>query len=105
MYTRNEYLTSGNGQKAYAAQCLDSIEWNKKVGGDIANELHKKLLPYYSEFVMPYLNILPLLESGYLGTVKEIASTLKPEIESLKDIQLWLIDAVTEADELSKEEK
>ena len=69
MYTRDEYLTSGNGQKAYAAQCLDSIEWNKKVGGDIANELHKKLLPYYSEFVMPYLNILPLLESGYLGTV------------------------------------
>ena len=51
---------------------------------------------------MPYLNILPLLESGYLGTVKEIASSLQPEIESLKDIQLWLIESVTEADELSK---
>lgn len=105
MYTRDEYLTSGNGQKAYAAQCLDSIEWNKYIGGEISNELHKKLLPYYAEFVMPFKDILPLLESGYLGTVKEIASTLKPEIESLKDIQKWLIKSVNEADELSKEEK
>lgn len=101
MFKRKEYLTSGDSRKAYAAQCMNKIEWNKYIGGEISNKLHEKLLPYHSGYVLPFKDILPLLEAGYLGTVKEMTESFNPEIDELKDIQKWLLESITEADELS----
>lgn len=101
MYKRKEYLISGDSRKAYAAQCMCKIEWNKYIGGEISNKLHEKLLPYHYEYVIPFKDILPLLEAGYLGTVKEMTESFNPEIDELKDVQKWLLESITEADELS----
>ena len=76
------------------------LDWNYSIAPVIDRDLHEKLLDIKSDEVLPFVQLLPLISSGYFGTAIDIlerTDTTNSELIVIKD---WLISALTEAREV-----
>lgn len=76
------------------------LDWNYAIAPVIDRDLHEKLLDIKSDEVLPFVQLLPLISSGYFGTAIDIlerTDTTNSELIVIKD---WLISALTEAREV-----
>ena len=76
------------------------LDWNYAIAPVIDRDLHEKLLDIKSDEVLPFVQLLPLISSGYFGTAIDIleqTDTTNSELIVIKD---WLISALTESREV-----
>lgn len=99
MYKRNEYLQSTDTIKQAMALSNEGLNWNYKIAPLIDRDLHEKLLPFDSKLLMDFIQILPLIRSGYFDTAKSLVQNLTVD-ESLNDVKQWLIQTLNEANEV-----
>lgn len=100
MYSRNEYLESTDCKKQCLARNNEGLDWNYAIAPAIDRDLHEKLLKIDSSEVLPFIQLLPLISSGYFGTAIEILQGLTAETESLAEVKEWLIASLDEAREV-----
>lgn len=97
MYSRNEYLASTNCRKQNMARDNKGLDWNYAIAPKIDRDLHEKLLNVPASDVLPFIQLLPLISSGYFGTAIEILQGLTAETELLAEVKEWLITSLSEA--------
>ena len=100
MYSRKEYLNSTECKKQNLARDNKGLDWNYAIAPRIDRDLHEKLLAVSSSEVLPFIQLLPLIRSGYFGTALEILEGIIPETDTLAVLKSWAIDALTEAREV-----
>lgn len=100
MYSRKEYLESTDCKKQCLARNNEGLNWNYAIAPKIDRDLHEKLLKIDSSEVLPFIQLLPLISSGYFGTAVEILQGLTAETESLAEVKGWLIASLDEAREV-----
>lgn len=100
MYSRKEYLESTDCKKQCLARNNEGLDWNYAIAPKIDRDLHEKLLKIDSSEVLPFIQLLPLISSGYFGTAIEILQGLTAETESLAEVKGWLIASLDEAMEV-----
>lgn len=100
MYSRKEYLESTDCKKQCLARNNEGLDWNYAIAHRIDRDLHEKLLKIDSSEVLPFIQLLPLISSGYFGTAIEILQGLTAETESLAEVKGWLIASLDEAREV-----
>lgn len=100
MYSRKEYLESTNCREQNLARDHEGLDWNYAIAPKIDRDLHEKLLTIDSSEVLPFIQLLPLISSGYFGTAIEILQGLTAETESLAEVKGWLIASLDEAREV-----
>ena len=100
MYSRNEYLESTDCKQQCLARNNEGLDWNYAIAPKIDRDLHEKLLNIDSSEVLPFIQLLPLISSGYFGTAIEILQGLTAETESLAEVKEWLIASLDEAREV-----
>ena len=100
MYSRKEYLHSTNCRKQNMARDNKGLDWNYAIAPKIDRDLHEKLLKIDRSEVLPFIQLLPLISSGYFGTAIEILQGLTAETESLAEVKGWLIASLDEAREV-----
>lgn len=100
MYSRKEYLESTDCKKQCLARNNEGLDWNYAIAPKIDRDLHEKLLKIDSSEVLPFIQLLPLISSGYFGTAVEILHGLTAETESLAEVKGWLIASLDEAREV-----
>lgn len=100
MYSRKEYLESTDCKKQCLARNNEGLDWNYAIAPKIDRDLHEKLLKIDSSEVLPFIQLLPLISSGYFGTAIEILNGLTAETESLAEVKGWLIASLDEAREV-----
>lgn len=100
MYSRKEYLESTDCKKQCLARNNEGLDWNYAIAPAIDRDLHEKLLKIDSSEVLPFIQLLPLISSGYFGTAIEILQALTAETESLAEVKEWLITSLDEAREV-----
>lgn len=100
MYSRKEYLESTDCKKQCLARNNEGLDWNYAIAPKIDRDLHEKLLKIDSSEVLPFIQLLPLISSGYFGTAIEILQGLTAETESLAEVKGWLIASLDEAREV-----
>ena len=79
---------------------LGCVLWCYFIYLKIDRDLHEKLLKIDSSEVLPFIQLLPLISSGYFGTAIEILQGLTAETESLAEVKEWLISSLSEAREV-----
>lgn len=100
MYSRKEYLESTDCKQQCLARNNEGLDWNYAIATKIDRDLHEKLLNIDSSEVLPFIQLLPLISSGYFGTAIEILQGLTAETESLAEVKEWLIASLDEAREV-----
>ena len=100
MYSRKEYLESTDCKKQCLARNNEGLDWNYAIAPKIDRDLHENLLKIDSSEVLPFIQLLPLISSGYFGTAIEILHGLTAETESLAEVKGWLIASLDEAREV-----
>lgn len=100
MYSRKEYLESTDCKKQCLARNNEGLDWNYAIAPKIDRDLHEKLLKIDSSEVLPFIQLLPLISSGYFGTAIEILQGVTAETESLAEVNGWLIASLDEAREV-----
>lgn len=100
MYSRKDYLASTDCSKQCLARNNEGLDWNYAIAPAIDRNLHEKLLEVDSEDVLPFIQLLPLIVSGYFGTALDILATIEPTDAKLLDIKVWLVGALNEAIEV-----
>ena len=100
MYSRKDYLESTDCSKQCLARNNAGLNWNYAIAPVIDRDLHERLLEVPSEEVIQFIQILPLICSGYFGTALEILHTIEVTDTKLLDIKEWLINTLTEAREV-----
>lgn len=100
MYSRNEYLESTDCKKQCLARNNEGLDWNYAIAPVIDRDLHEKLLDIDSDEVLPFIQLLPLISSGYFSTAIEILDTIDTTDAELIVIKNWLISSLTEAKEV-----
>lgn len=100
MYSRQEYLNSTDCRKQNLARDHQGLDWNYAIAPQIDRDLHDKLLAIPSSEVLQFVQLLPLIGSGYFGTAIEILEGIIPESDSLAELKTWAIAALTEAREV-----
>ncbi len=100
MYSRKEYLESTDCKKQCLARNNEGLDWNYAIAPKIDRDLHEKLLKIDSSEVLPFIQLLPLISSGYFGTAIEILHGVTAETESLAEVKGWLIASLDEAREV-----
>ena len=100
MYSRKEYLESTDCKKQCLARNNEGLDWNYAIAPKIDRDLHEKLLKIDSSEVLPFIQLLPLISSGYFGTAVEILHGLTAETDSLAEVKGWLIASLDEAREV-----
>lgn len=100
MYSRKEYLESTDCKKQCLARNNEGLDWNYAIAPKIDRDLHEKLLKIDSSEVLPFIQLLPLISSGYFGTAVEILHGVTAETESLAEVKGWLIASLEEAREV-----
>ncbi|PJJ42399.1 hypothetical protein [Hallerella succinigenes] len=100
MYSRKEYLESTDCKKQCLARNNEGLDWNYAIAPKIDRDLHEKLLKIDSSEVLPFIQLLPLISSGYFGTAVEILHGVTAETESLAEVKGWLIASLDEAREV-----
>lgn len=74
------------------------LDWNYYIARHLDRDLHEKLLSFDSALVLPLVNVLPLISSGYFYTAKQIVENAEID-PALEDVRQWLVQALTEADD------
>lgn len=100
MYSRKEYLESTDCKKQCLARNNEGLDWNYAIAPKIDRDLHEKLLKIDSSEVLPFIQLLPLISSGYFGTAIEILHGVTAETKSLAEVKGWLIASLDEAREV-----
>lgn len=100
MYSREEYLNSTDCKKQNLARDNVGLDWNYVIAPTIDRDLHEKLLDIDSEEVLPFIQLLPLISSGYFGTAIEVLEQTDTTDAELINIKNWLISSLTEAREV-----
>lgn len=100
MYSRQEYLNSTDCRKQNLARDHEGLAWNYAIAPTIDRDLHARLLDVQSSDVLQFIQLLPLIRSGYFGTVIEILKGIIPESDTLAELKTWAISALTEAREV-----
>lgn len=100
MYSREEYLNSTDCRKQNLARDHQGLDWNYAIAPRIDRDLHEKLLNVPSSEVLPFVQLLPLISSGYFGTAIELLEGIIPESDSLAELKTWAIATLTEAREV-----
>lgn len=100
MYSRQEYLESTDCRKQNLARDHEGLDWNYAIAPKLDRDLHERLLSFDSSEVLPFIQILPLINSGYFGTAIEILDGLVAETETLANLKEWLVGALNEAREV-----
>ena len=100
MYSRKDYLESTDCSKQCLARNNAGLNWNYAIAPVIDRDLHERLLEVPSEEVIQFIQILPLICSGYFGTALEILHTIEVTDAKLLEIKEWLINTLTEAREV-----
>ena len=100
MYSRKDYLNSTDCSKKCLARNNEGLNRNYAIAPVIDRDLHERLLEVPSEEVIQFIQILPLLCSGYFGTALEILNSIKVTDTKLLEIKDWLIHTLTEAREV-----
>lgn len=100
MYSRQEYLESTDCRKQCLARNNEGLDWNYAIAPKIDRDLHEKLLQVPASEVLPFIQLLPLIGSGYFGTAIEILDGLIAETETLANLKEWLVGALNEAREV-----
>lgn len=99
MYRRDEYLNSDDCEKQCMARDNLGLDWNVLIAKRIDRDLHEKLLAVPADKMMPFLQILPLISSGYLDTARSLVESAEVD-DTLADIKKWLLAALEEADDI-----
>lgn len=76
----------------------EGLDWNYAIAETIDRDLHEKLLQFDSSLLTNFIQILPLISSGYFHTAKLLVESATID-ESLNDTREWLVNALTEADD------
>lgn len=100
MYSREEYLTSTDCKKQNLARDHEGLDWNYVIAPVIDRDLHERLLDFSANEVLPFIQLLPLISSGYFGTVIEILEQTDSTDAELINLKNWLIASLTEAREV-----
>jgi hypothetical protein len=100
MYSRKEYLESTDCKKQNLATDHEGLDWNYVIAPVIDRDLHERLLDFSANEVLPFLQLLPLISSGYFGTAIEILEQTDSTNEELLKLKNWLIETLTEAREV-----
>lgn len=100
MYSRQEYLESTDCRKQNLARDHEGLDWNYAIAPKLERDLHEKLLNVPASDVLPFIQLLPLIGSGYFGTAIEILDGLVAETETLSNLKEWLVGALNEAREV-----
>lgn len=100
MYSRKEYLESTDCKKQNLARDHVGLDWNYVIAPVIDRDLHERLLEISASEVLPFLQLLPLISSGYFGTAIEILEQTDSTNEELLKLKNWLIETLTEAREV-----
>lgn len=100
MYSRKEYLESTDCRNQCMARNNEGLDWNYAIAPVIDRDLHEKLLEIESDEVLPFVQLLPLISSGYFGTAIDILERTDTTNSELIVIKNWLISALTEAREV-----
>lgn len=99
MYSRQEYLESTDCRKQNLARDHQGLDWNYAIAPQIERDLHEKLLPFNSQLLMGFVDILTLISCAYFDTAKTLVQSLDCD-ESLAEVKEWLVAALEEADDL-----
>lgn len=99
MYARSEYLESTDCRKQNLARDNEGLDWNYAIAPQIERDLHERLLPFDSELLLGFVNILTLISCAYFDTAKALVENLNCD-ESLTEVKAWLIGALEEADDM-----
>lgn len=100
MYSREEYLTSTDCKKQCLARNNEGLDWNYAIAPVIDRDLHERLIAISSEKVLPFIQLLPLISSGYFDTAIEILEQTDTTDAELIILKNWLISVLTEAREV-----
>lgn len=100
MYSRQNYLDSTDCKKQCLAMNNEGLDWNYAIAPVIDRDLHEKLISVPSEEVLPFIQLLPLIASGYFGTAIEILEQTSISDSELNEIKIWLIATLQEAREI-----
>ena len=87
MYSRKEYLNSTECKKQNLARDNKGLDWNYAIAPRIDRDLHEKLLDVSSSEALPFIQLLPLISSGYFGTALEILEEIIPESDTLAKLK------------------
>lgn len=99
MYARSEYLESTDCRRQNLARDNTGLDWNYAIAPQIERDLHEKLLPFNSELLLGFVNILTLISHAYFDTAKTLLLSIDCD-ESLAEVKTWLIGALEEADDM-----
>jgi len=99
MYSRQEYLISTECRKQSLALSNKGLDWNYAIAGKLDRDLHEKLLPFDSSLLVNFIQILPLISSGYFDTAKKMVAETELD-PSLDEVKAWLLNALSEADDI-----
>lgn len=100
MYSRNEYLNSTDCRKQCLARNNEGLDWNYAIAKAVDRDLHEKLLNIDSAEVLPFIQVLPLVNSGYFCTAIDYIKNQECSDEKLNEVKNWLISSLTEANEV-----
>lgn len=100
MYSRKDYLNSTDCKKQCLAMNNEGLDWNYAIAPVIDRDLHEKLISVPSEEVLPFIQLLPLIASGYFGTAIEILEKTSISNSELDELRIWLIATLQEAREI-----
>ena len=100
MYSRQEYLESTDCRKQCLARNNEGLDWNYAIAPKLDRDLHEKLLKVPASEVLQFIQLLPLIGSGYFGTAIEILDGIVAETETLANLKEWLVGALNEAREV-----
>lgn len=100
MYSRQEYLESTDCKRQCLARNNEGLDWNYAIAPVIDRDLHEKLLDISSDEVLPFIQLLPLISSGYFSTAIEILDSIDTTDAELIVIKNWLIASLNEAKEV-----
>ena len=78
----------------------EGLDWNYAIAPVIDRELHERLLEVKASDVLQFGQLLPLICSGYFGTVLDMLNTTEPTDAKLLEIKVWLVNTLTEAREV-----
>lgn len=100
MYSRDEYFNSTDCKKQCLARNNEGLDWNYAIAPSIDRDLHEKLLNIDSAEVLPFIQLLPLISSGYFSTAIDQLEQTETSNEDLNKIKEWLIASLNEAKEV-----
>lgn len=107
-YKRSYYLDKygdfQNGDELYlqSQSYRTGLDWHELIGPYILRDMHRKLnaITVSTTDMMQFIYILTLIREGYFTTARTLLADITVESEDLNEIKTWLVNALTEAEEV-----